>query len=204
MSKKNVKSQIYSKVADLLDSFANRLARVSQNHAGLERRHNILTGFVGGLRDDVVSLKQAYDARVVGIDARIAGVKEENDKREQVQTLRDQNNVQALHDLRTAAQKSFDLVREDVKTLLQQIQRLNERVGQVESQNIIATKFLQAKPVQVESGLPNGHVWVNKKLTGVYESVGDLEARVTLAETELEALKELRKALAVIAKFTQV
>jgi hypothetical protein len=132
-----------------------------------------------------------------------------NDKRETAQTLRDQSNVQSLVNLRESTQKGFDQVRKDVEALLKQIQRLNERVGQVESQVGVGNAAYQhmvgveARVTKIEKSLgnpapapsmPSDHVWVNKKLSGVYDTTTDLESRVQRLEAEAELLNDLREA----------
>lgn len=214
---KEVKSQILSKVATLLDKFSDRLVRIAN-----QTRQN--TDAVAVLRDDI-RLK-AGRAEGIAIEANgkaerahlalihhgelIDSVKKENDVREDKQTLRDQNNVQSLVNLRESVQKGFDLVRNDVDTLMKQVQKLNERVGQAESkvsQFVVGSIVPSAQILdtvrrvgeiekKLAPGMPSDHVWLNKKLTGVYDTTDELEKRLQEIEAEIELITALRVAQA--------
>ncbi|SRR6266403_5073469 len=186
----NTKSQILSKVATLLDKFSDRLVNVAR-----QTRQN--TDAVAALRDEV-RLK-AERAVGIAVEAKekaerahlaliyqgesIDKLKKEAEDREGRQTLRDQNNVQSLTNLRDSTQKGFDQVRQDVESLLKTIQRLNERVGQVESQVALAKVGPSAIDQQT----------VNSKLAGVYDVTADLDRRVQELE-KANARAELKKA----------
>jgi DNA repair exonuclease SbcCD ATPase subunit len=159
------------RIAEFWKSVNVRIGKLEE----LIQRHDTLTTFVGGLRDDVVRDREI------------------NNKREAEQTLRDQNNVQSLINLRVSTQKGFDDVRKDVESLMKTIQRLNERVGQVESQGVVDMALFRQQLRDFESRLnskepatitllPADHVWVNKKLSGVYDTTNDLEKRIQQLE----------------------
>jgi chromosome segregation ATPase len=120
-------------------------------------------------------------------------IRESVDK-EAKQTLRDQSNVQSLTNLRDSVQKAFNQVKDDVASLLKTIQRLNERVGQVESQNLSLASAVSLLQNRMDSPapapqMPSDHVWINRKLSGVYDTTTDLEARLQ----KLEAGKEVKQ-----------
>lgn len=141
-------------------------------------------------QDEVVRLK----TQNLTLLDRIKEVAFENDKREEAQTLRDQSNVQSMHDLKNSVQKAFDLVRGDVKTLLERVQSLNERVGKVESQTTILAGCVGDLNIakQQASALPSDHVWVNKKFTSAYNVMEEIEKRVaSLEETNVVAARYL-------------
>jgi hypothetical protein len=119
------------------------------------------------------------------IAASLALVKKENDDREMRQIVRDQNNVQALHNLKESVQKAFDQVKTDVQSLTKVDLRLKE---------LIKEAFVPT------GGLPAGHEWVNKKLTGVYSQFDEVETRLAQAEKLLAVYEKLRKAQAEFAK----
>src|SRR6266481_1021433 len=158
-----------STVASLLEKFSNRLTRVAS-----ETRQNT---------DDINKIGNALVTTDTVLHKAVKEVKDENDARETRQTLRDQNNVQALHSLRDSTQKGFDQVKGDVESLLRAIQRLNERVGQVESQ--YADLLERAKKVVVANfNQPSAidQQLVNSKLEGVYNVTEELEARLQKLE----------------------
>jgi hypothetical protein len=181
----NTKNKVYEKIVTILDKFSDRLVRVASQ--GKENANNIV----------------ALDSRVKTVADRIDEVRFKNDKREEAQTLRDQNNVQSLVNLRESTQKGFDQVRKDVEQLLNLNQRLNERVGQTESLVGIGNAAFQHmtgienRVSELEkSSLPSDHVWVNKKLTGVYDSIEEVEKRIAELESEMALVTALRKAQA--------
>jgi hypothetical protein len=192
---KNVQSQILSKVTDLFNNFAGRLARLGvqtgKNTAAIEALQDKQRVNVGTLSE---SIKDAQ--------AETARVKQENDDRETRQTLRDQNNVQSLVNLRDSVQKAFIAVEGDIESLVKSSQRLNERIGQAESQNLILASRVNAIAQETLSAgaLPQGHIWVNKKLSGVYDTTDDLEKRVKELEAILALYENLRKAQAALAQ----
>jgi hypothetical protein len=87
-----------------------------------------------GVKAENATEKVQNDSAHLSLLERVKEVAFENNKREEAQTLRDQSNVQALTNLRDSTEKAFNQVAADVKSLLTTVQRLNERVGQVESQ----------------------------------------------------------------------
>jgi hypothetical protein len=77
--------------------------------------------------------------------------------------------------------------------------RLRERLTAVETlqQDLLerAKKVIvEVNRYQTTPVLPVGHEWVNKKLTGVYDSVEDLEARIEKVEKLIALYEGLRKA----------
>lgn len=206
-----VKETVNGKLAALLARLQNRLTRVSsethQNTDAIAAIQDQVRVKVGGLEGHVVDVnnkvERAHRALIYNgertdkliadlglehgrLDSQnliIQGVKKENDEREARQVIRDQSNVQSLTNLRDSVQKGFDQVRNDVESLLRTVQRLNERIGQVESQNGILLSRVNAIAQETLSAaksaaLPTDHIWVNKKLTGVYDSLTDLENRI--------------------------
>jgi len=185
----NTKSQILGKVATLLDKFSNRLIRVAS-----QTRQN--TDAIAILQDEtrlkVGALQQWNQDIVTHFEEKLVAVKKENDDREARQVIRDQSNVQSLTNLANSTQKGFDQVKGDVESLLRAIQRLNERVGKAESQitqNVVGSIVPSAQILdtvrrveeiekKLTPGMPSDHVWLKKKLTGVYDSLTDLENRI--------------------------
>jgi hypothetical protein len=175
----NTKSKIYNKIVTILDKFSNRLVRIADQTKGNS--------------DAIVRLTSGQQT----LQDNISRVEFENNKREEAQVLRDQSNVQSLVNLRDSTKKAFDQVAADVKTLLTATQRLNERVGQVESRQSGPNPFgvditvFREQLKDFESrltsrgftdDLPSGHVWVNKKLSGVYAVADEFEARIQKLE----------------------
>lgn len=122
------------KIVRLLGKLQERLSRVGNESA---QTRDTLAAFQDEVRVSDVAFKTAIIQLKSGQETllnRIQEVEFKNNKREEAQTLRDQNNVQALVNLRESTKKAFDQVAGDVKSLLTAVQRLNERVGQVESQ----------------------------------------------------------------------
>jgi len=229
----NIKSKVYEKIVTILDKFSDRLKKNAD--AIVELREYTDKSFDGYVAD-LAALRQEYNnafmrfestiqemfetgvshngPTINGIKQSVEQVKIENDKREAAQTLRDQNNVQSLVNLRESTQKGFDQVRKDVEQLLKLNQRLNERVGQVEWPHMVGiekrvgelegqSKGHGYRLNQIETGkaeLPSDHVWLNKKLTGVYDTTADLEARVREMEQFLKAFREYQKAVSLLSK----
>lgn len=181
MSKGNVKSQILAKVAGLLDKFSDRLVATAR-----ETRQN--TDAIAALRDELRLKFGKLEGELANTDGRIDASLEKADEREGRQTLRDQNNVQSLTALRDSTAKAFTQVRADVEELLKRIQRLNERAGQVESQNAILVSGQKLIPNQIDQKI------VNAKLEGIYDVTGDLEVRIQYLESLLALYEGLRKA----------
>lgn len=98
------------------------------------------------------------------------------DKRDAHQAARDQNNVQSLVNLKDSTQKGFDQVRQDVESLLKTIQRLNERLGQVETHDVILTSLVNQPQEKIDQSI------VNSKLSGVYNVTEDLDRRIRSLE----------------------
>lgn len=145
-----------------------------------------------------------FDSRLVALDKSIAvnqdrwaAVEKVNDTRESQQTLRDQSNVQSIKDLRDSVDVAFKIVEKDVaaldavdKSQSAWINQCATRITEVEKfqADLVerAKKFVSAPfETRVSGGtqLPVGHVWVNKKLTGVYDSITELENRLKKLET---------------------
>ncbi len=201
--KKNLKSQLITTVGVLFERLTERLNRIGvqtrKNTAAIEALQDKQRAVI---REALVQRGAALSEDIKDVQAETARVKQENDDRETRQTLRDQNNVQALVNLRDSAAKAFNDVKLDVENILKFIQRLNERVGQVESQNAILGSRVNAIAQETLSAgaLPQGHVWVNKKLSGVYDTTDDLEKRVKELEATLVLYENLRKAQAALAQ----
>jgi chromosome segregation ATPase len=110
------KEKVLAKVATLLEKFTERLTRFAEQQSTVEK-----------------NIKDLQYQTFTTVE-RILRVENETRDREARQTLRDQNNVQSLVNLRESTAKAFNQVRDDIASLIKQVQRLNERVGQVESQ----------------------------------------------------------------------
>lgn len=197
------KANVAGTLAALLSRIQSRLDKVGretrQNTDAIATVTDQFRVKVGGLEGTVLDQKRLTFGRdeqlrekLNGLGQEVNAVKKVVEDREGRQTLRDQNNVQALVNLRDSTAKAFDQVKRDVETLLQQIQRLNERVGQADSKAGIALASAVTKAQQ--SGLPSDHVWLNKKLTGVYDTTDDLETRVKKLEKLIELYEGLRLA----------
>lgn len=205
MAKSTVKSQILSQVASLLDKFSDRLTDISretrQNTDSIASLYDQVRIKVGGLEGKVID-QTAKNGQLVFRDEQLRGklnelgqefnkFKKEVEDREARQTLRDQNNVQALYNFRDSTSKAFAQVKTDVDSLLKITQKLNERVGQADSKAEIAMAGAVRK---AQDGLPSDHVWLNKKLTGVYDSLEEQEARIQILEKVQSLYEALRKA----------
>lgn len=196
-----------AQVAGLLNKFAERLAGVSR-----ETRQN--TDAIAVLRDELrlkIGKSQITEEILAAhIEDAKGELKREADSREGRQALRDQNNVQALVNLRDSTSKAFTQVKADIEELMKRIQRLNERAGQVESQNLSLSSSVSLISNRTSNAV-NEKV-VNAKLEGILDVTGDLEGRVAKIEegpcaafhhmvgiekrvTELEHLLELYEGL---------
>jgi hypothetical protein len=135
------------------------------------------------------------------IAASLAQVKKENDDREYRQTMRDQSNVVSLQKLAASTDRGFNAVRTDVESLMDADLRLR---GQITSlTNVLAqiqVRLNAPAPASAPTALPVGHEWVNKKLTGVYDSVDELDARLEKMEKLVALYEKLRKAQLELAK----
>jgi len=156
----NTKSKIYEKIVTILDKFANRLTRIAN-----QTKDN---------SDAIVRITTEQQT----LQDSISRVEFENNKREEAQVLRDQS-------------KAFDNVAGDMKNALQTLQRLNERIGKAESQNLSLASTVSLLQNRLDSSappaasLPSDHVWVNKKLSGVYAVADEFEARIQKLEAGL-------------------
>jgi len=178
MSKKNgkVKETILARVAVLLEKFSERLVRVAretrQNTDTIAALQDNVRLKVGGLAqaietgiEKVAERQRAQsDYAIKGVIERVSRVEKESADRENKQITRDQNNVQALVNLRDSTAKAFNQVKDDVSALLVQIQRLNERIGQAESK----LEILELGPA----------AWHH--MVGVEKRVSELEAEIAL------------------------
>ncbi len=201
MSKKNgkVKETILARVAVLLEKFSERLVRVAretrQNTDTIAALQDNVRLKVGGLAqaietgiEKVAERQRAQsDYAIKGVIERVSRVEKESADRENKQITRDQNNVQALVNLRDSTAKAFNQVKDDVSALLVQIQRLNERTGQVESKHDI---ILERAITAVDQSI------VNSKLSGVYDVTADLDRRLQELEAEIALVTEFRRAQA--------
>lgn len=191
------KEKVLAKVATLLEKFSERLVRVAretrQNTDSIAALYDNVRLKTGKLEGAVEDLKLQSNDRDHQLRVKLNALGQEVNKitasaedRETKQTARDQNNVQALVNLRDSTAKAFNQVRDDVAGLLKQIQRLNERVGQVESgvnQKLSGVSIIDQSIV-------------NSKLSGVYSVTEDLEARIKELESEIELITAFRKAQA--------
>lgn len=191
--KNETKSGVAGAVAALLSRIQSRLDKV-----GRETRQN--TDAIVQLQVSAVSPSQ-----VLSVAEKVSSIERVAEKREAQQTLRDQNNVQSLVNLRDSTSKAFSGVQADMQSVAQQLQRFNERIGRAESrldifaqQAISAAAFKQAQ--SQATGMPSDHVWVNKKLTGVYDTTDDLETRVKKLENLLRLYETLRLAQVALAE----
>jgi hypothetical protein len=124
------------------------------------------------------------------IAASLAQVKKENDDREMRQTVRDQSNVVSLQKLAASTDKGFSAVKTDVESLMTADVRLLRRIENLELfQNELlerAKKFMRPAACAApgfKPELPVGHEWVNKKLSGVYSQLDEVEARLAALST---------------------
>jgi len=179
--------QISEKIAKLEDAsearFRNEkalIARTEQLKNESDKLGIALVATDTVLHQAVKEIKDQTGKNVADINlahVRLDAQKLVGEGREERQIARDQNNVQALVNLRDSTAKAFNQVRDDVAALMKQIQRLNERVGQTESQNkILADAFLGPNAVINQSV-------VNSKLSGVYNVTEELDKRIQTLET---------------------
>jgi hypothetical protein len=185
-------------IASLLGKLQDRITRTAsetrQNTdavATLRDENRLRTGTLAeetmDLRTDVRQVNDQIDKmndKITTVAGAHNDVKHENDIREQQQTLRDQSNVQSLVNLRDSTQKAFKQVGDDVAKLDTADRKLSDRVTEVEkftSDLVERAKNLVRMPAPAPS-LPSDHVWVNKKLTGVYDTTTDLEVRMRQME----------------------
>lgn len=211
-----VKSQILSKVVTLLVKFSNRLVRISaqtrentDNITALQDLVRLKVGKLEGILVDVSGKADRAHAALIHHGELFDKLEAKVDDREKRQVMRDQSNVQSLVNLRDSTATAFNQVKADVESLLRTIQRLNERVGQAESQSALGsaawhqTVGIENRVGKIEGALsnpapapsmPSDHVWLNKKLTGVYDTTADLEVRMRKLETRLVLYENLRKA----------
>jgi hypothetical protein len=217
----NVKSQILSKVATPLDKFSDRLVKIaaetkqnteaiavlradafnnSLNFNGLVERVNKTIDHRDAkhsTREQINStaVEQLKSAQQTLVD-QIKEVEFENNKREEAQTLRDQNNVQSLVNLRESTQKAFSQVRDDVAQLMRQIQLLNERVGKAESANKILVDLVAHQGRQQQAASHHTNPTINFKLAGVYDVTAELDKRLQVLEAEQKLVEAWRAAQA--------
>jgi chromosome segregation ATPase len=163
-------------LANLQRRITKVVAKTESNTEDIE----LLGDSVAELNDDQTALlKRIEEQRVQAfqrseaLGLQIAKVKEENDDREVKQTLRDQNNVQSLVNLRDSTHTAFQQVKTDVLNLIKNDQGLSRRLSEVES------RLSNPAPAP----MPSDHVWVNKKLTGVYDSLEEVENRLSNLES---------------------
>jgi hypothetical protein len=195
MAKKT--ANVAGTLAALLGKIQDRLNRV-----GNETHQN--SAKIAVLVDNVRLKVGEWQRQDATLTERIGRFQAEAFERETRQTARDQNNVQALVNLRDSTAKAFDQVKRDVETLLVQIQRLNERIGKVESQNLSLVSTVSLIQNRTSNGLPSDHIWLNKKLTGVYDTTDDLETRLKKLEAIIVLYENLRKAQLALAEVNGV
>src|SRR5690349_20862944 len=97
--------------------FAKLLVKLSERITEVARNNRINTDAIDVLRDQHRLRMEGQDRTIQEIMNHIQhdysitkAVREENDQREAQQTLRDQNNVQSLVNLRDSTAKGFDQV----------------------------------------------------------------------------------------------
>lgn len=154
------KSQILSKVATLLEKFSGRLTRVAA-----QTRQN--TDNIAALQDLVLSKVNKLEGILVDV----------NDKAERAYAVLihqgglfdkleakvdDQSNVQSLASLRDSTSAALNQVKAYVEALLRTTQSLNERIGQVESQNSILVSRLNTPDPAPQ--ISSGPDWLNQRL----------------------------------------
>jgi hypothetical protein len=184
-------STVNSKLAALIAKLQDRLNRVGlqsgQTAAAVLTLRDETRLRTGTLAEDVVKLKTLADDTVTIIKTR----EQVADKREAAQTLRDQNNVQAIINFRDSTAKAFAQVSDDVAKLDRADHKLSDRVTEVEkftSDLVERAKNLVRMPAPAPPSLPSDHVWVNKKLTGVYDTTTNLEERLAKLESFIARL----------------
>lgn len=190
-------------IVELVSSLQKSLHKVRQKvnantetlevlNTRIEEQAGIATANDCQLADKIESNRVQAFQRSEQIAASLAQVKKENDDREMRQTVRDQNNIQALHNLKDSVQKAFDQVKTDVQSLMSADIRLRGEVVSLTNVAALLQNRVNAAPAQT---LPAGHEWVNKKLSGVYSQLDEVEARLTAIETarRLEATEQLER-----------
>lgn len=197
-------ANVNSKLASLLAKLQERLIRTSgetrQNTDAIATIQDQVRVKVGGLETRTFQRDEQLREKLNELEQEVNATKKESNDREARQTLRDQNNVQSIMKLRDSTQKGFDQVRQDVESLLKAVQRLNERVGQVESQgnaNVLNVNRLLGSVAKMEVTPPDT-VWVNKKLTGVYDTTAELDSRIQVLEAEIALITAFRAAQAAL------
>lgn len=132
----------------------------------------------------LTNLLKQIQTRLDDVSAKVTANKKEADDREFRQGLRDQNNVQSLVNLRESAQKAFNQVKDDIKELVNRDSKMNTRILTLETNYndlLERAKRLIMTPAP-EPQMPSDHVWVNKKLSGVYDVLTDLQKRLEKLE----------------------
>jgi len=156
-------------------------AKIASLLGKLQERLNRLTGTVYEITARIQQDYGRTETKFVQLHSRdeslLARIKEvafDNDKREEAQVLRDQSNVQSIVDLRELTQKGFDLVGKDIASLVKSVQRLNERMGQLESKTgdicVVDQQEVNAKLL---------------KLTKAYDGLDSLNERLRSLEDEV-------------------
>jgi len=179
-------ANVNGKLATLLAKFQIRLNKVSalasQNTdttAALVDHVRLKVGRAEGIAVEANDKAERAHLSLIYLGEKIDKLTKETEDREVKQTLRDQNNVQALVNLRDSTAIAFDQVKADVESLLKAIQRLNERVGQTES----SVNQVESNVNQKLSGVNTiDQSIVNSKLAGVYDVTADLESRLQVVE----------------------
>lgn len=176
MSKPEVLKSIVGLVASLQKSLHKVRQKTSANTEELDTlRGSCSVAYLQHNREIAEAKKAIEDFRVQAfqrseaIAALLAKVKAENDDRETRQTMRDQNNVAGIQMLERSMVKAFGNVKTDIQNLVDQNRTLRESISQVVN----------------GQELPIGHEWVNKKLTGVYDTTTDLDNRLQKIEYRL-------------------
>lgn len=187
-------NKTYARLASLIGQLQDRITKLAEQTTLSLGYQSERTTEIGRQVGDLQTLNvQNVSARNTLVE-RIEAVDFKNDKREEAQSLRDQSNVQSLVNLRDSVAKAFTQVAGDVKQVLNQITYVKDRVTKLENQTLVLAANKNA------AGLPTDHIWVNKKLTGVYDSLTDQEQRIQKMEALIEKYETLRKAQADLAR----
>lgn len=208
-----MKNETAQKISSVLVSITKRLSRVAKQTFENTEELSILRGTTANAYNELKASTedfrvQAFQRTEVLATAnaialkQIADVKKENDDREARQALRDQNNVQSIINLRDSMSRAFNEVKKDIQELITRIDATNSRIKNVEvfqADLLERAKRIVLTPTPALS-MPNNHVWVNKKLSGVYSQVNEQEDRIQKLEALIEKYENLRKAQAELAK----
>lgn len=100
-------------------------------------------GKVAGLLNTIQGRLTTVSDRLESLEKIAATVANVN-RNVETQSAVNKQVTDALYNLRESTQKSFNAVSSDVATLLKSIQKLNERLGEIESNALLARQEAQA------------------------------------------------------------